>query len=310
MSGKVVLSIIQNARKYPTLVPEPSPAAGGPGTGHGLGPGSSGTAAGAEIQAGVGLGICIPHHQPDDRLQPVLWRFPGVLPLRSADDAGSTALVHGQPADGSGGIRWHAGRRAHLGWWRALREPPCSPGIEHAMSVSTAGRRRHRRFSARWLTVPGVVLMTAGFLLASVSTRVWQLLLTQGLLYGVGSSMLYFPLLGPAPEYFTRHRATAMGLILSGGGIGGLVLGSMLQGPALRGGREMDVACPRWPMHTGRRARGVRRAQLTRCCPVADWPAEKDAHIRKPPRVACLSALGRRGLLPVRRCPAAPDFHT
>lgn len=51
----------------------------------------------------------------------------------------------------------------------------------------------------------------------------WQLLLTQGLIYGVGASLLYFPVLAVAPEYFDAHRGSAMGFILSAAGVGGLV---------------------------------------------------------------------------------------
>ncbi|CAK7567120.1 MAG: hypothetical protein SEPTF4163_005082 [Sporothrix epigloea] len=89
--------------------------------------------------------------------------------------------------------------------------------------------RHHLTTSPRSITLAGVTLMGLGFLLASFATQVWHLLLTQGLLYGLGSSMLYFPLLGPAPEYFSRHRATALGLILSGGGIGSLVLSPVVR---------------------------------------------------------------------------------
>ena len=64
--------------------------------------------------------------------------------------------------------------------------------------------------------------MSTGFLLAGWSTHTWHLLLTQGLLYGVGSSMLYFPLISVAPEYFDRRRGAAMGVILSAAGVGGL----------------------------------------------------------------------------------------
>ncbi|KAK6071359.1 MFS monocarboxylate [Seiridium cupressi] len=73
----------------------------------------------------------------------------------------------------------------------------------------------------RSITVFGVLLVAVGFTLASFSTTLWQLLLTQGLLVGLGMSFIYFPLLSPAPEYFTSHRATAMGFILAGGGTGG-----------------------------------------------------------------------------------------
>ena len=53
--------------------------------------------------------------------------------------------------------------------------------------------------------------------------QVWQLLLTQGLIYGIGTSLVYFPVLAVAPEYFDAHRGSAMGFILSGAGVGGLV---------------------------------------------------------------------------------------
>ena len=55
--------------------------------------------------------------------------------------------------------------------------------------------------------------MCLGFTLASFSSSIWQLLLTQGFLVGLGMSLFYFPLLAPAPEYFTNHRATAMGFV-------------------------------------------------------------------------------------------------
>lgn len=41
--------------------------------------------------------------------------------------------------------------------------------------------------------------------------------------------MLYFPILSVCPEYFDTHRGTAMGLVLSGAGIGGLVLSPLIR---------------------------------------------------------------------------------
>ncbi|KAL2075335.1 hypothetical protein VTL71DRAFT_278 [Oculimacula yallundae] len=81
----------------------------------------------------------------------------------------------------------------------------------------------------RKLCVLGVLLMSLGFGLASISTTVWQLLLTQGLLYGVGSSLLYFPILSSAPEYFNERRGSAMGFILSGAGVGGLIFSPLVR---------------------------------------------------------------------------------
>ncbi len=95
----------------------------------------------------------------------------------------------------------------------------------------------------RWLCVVGVLCMSLGLGLASLCTQVWQLLLTQGLLYGIGSSLLYFPILSAAPEYFTTHRGSAMGFILSGAGIGGLVFS-----PTIRG--LLSAIGPRWTLRT------------------------------------------------------------
>ena len=74
-------------------------------------------------------------------------------------------------------------------------------------------RRISCLLAPRTIPVLGVLMVSAGFALASISTSVWQLLLTQGFLVGFGMSLLYFPLLAPAPEYFANHRATAMGFV-------------------------------------------------------------------------------------------------
>ncbi|KAF7341566.1 Monocarboxylate transporter [Mycena sanguinolenta] len=83
--------------------------------------------------------------------------------------------------------------------------------------------------SVKLVTFAGAAIMSLGLLLASFSSALWQLFLTQGLLYGVGSSLYYFPIMTIAPTYFDRHRGFAMGCILSGAGIGGLVMAPILQ---------------------------------------------------------------------------------
>ena len=74
-------------------------------------------------------------------------------------------------------------------------------------------RRISRLLAPRTIPVLGVFMASTGFALASVSTSIWQLLITQGFLVGIGMSLLYFPLLAPTPEYFSNRRATAMGFV-------------------------------------------------------------------------------------------------
>ncbi|KAJ3980778.1 major facilitator superfamily domain-containing protein, partial [Lentinula detonsa] len=78
------------------------------------------------------------------------------------------------------------------------------------------------------VTFCGALIMSLGLTLASFATRIWHLYLTQALLYGLGSSMYYFPLMSLAPTYFDR-RGFAMRIILAGSGVGGLVMALVLQ---------------------------------------------------------------------------------
>jgi MFS family permease len=142
-----------------------------------------------------------------------------------------------------------------LTWAGGILVNPVIARIEHGIWAPTTPstrlwrRRVLRLLTPRTITVSGVMIMSAGFTLASFSTSIWQLLLTQGFLVGLGMSLLYFPLLAPAPEYFTNHRATAMGFvsapppryfspststnppvqILAGGGTGGLILSPVIR---------------------------------------------------------------------------------
>ncbi|KAM5440991.1 hypothetical protein MferCBS31731_003775 [Microsporum ferrugineum] len=115
----------------------------------------------------------------------------------------------------------------------------------------------------------GCCLMSASYALAGSSQRLWQLLLTQGLLYGMGSSMVYFPILSVAPEYFDRRRGAAMGFILSGASIGGLILSPLIR--AL-----LDIIGARWTL------RAMALANLMITLPVAISAPPSRSMTRRP----------------------------
>ncbi|KAK6458347.1 major facilitator superfamily domain-containing protein [Scheffersomyces xylosifermentans] len=77
-------------------------------------------------------------------------------------------------------------------------------------------------FKPRTIMLAGAVLMSLALILAGFSTKLYQFILTQGLVYGVGSSLLYLPPVVCAPVFFNKHRAIAMGILFSGTGFGGL----------------------------------------------------------------------------------------
>ncbi|KAI8610878.1 major facilitator superfamily domain-containing protein [Chytriomyces sp. MP71] len=89
--------------------------------------------------------------------------------------------------------------------------------------------RLAEKFGFRFMIVIGNVILTLGLLLASFSSQVWELMLTQGLLFGVGMSIAYFPAVSLPSQWFEKKRGLATGIAVSGSGIGGLVMSILTQ---------------------------------------------------------------------------------
>ncbi|KAJ2726898.1 hypothetical protein GGI07_000226 [Coemansia sp. Benny D115] len=68
----------------------------------------------------------------------------------------------------------------------------------------------------------GTVLCTAAYILASFAKEVWQLILSQGVLFGIGASFLIAPSLAIPPQWFNKHKALASGVAVAGSSFGGL----------------------------------------------------------------------------------------
>ena len=55
----------------------------------------------------------------------------------------------------------------------------------------------------------------------SFCTRYWQLLLSQGLLLGLGCGCLFVPSVAVLPTYFDKKQPLALGIAASGSALGG-----------------------------------------------------------------------------------------
>ncbi|KAL1925061.1 uncharacterized protein VTP21DRAFT_4715 [Calcarisporiella thermophila] len=77
--------------------------------------------------------------------------------------------------------------------------------------------------------VLGTILCTVSLLLASFNTALWQLYLTQGLLFGLGNALLFFPSVVLPTQWFKKYRGLATGISVSGSGIGGLCLNPLVR---------------------------------------------------------------------------------
>ncbi|CCH60346.1 hypothetical protein TBLA_0C05480 [Henningerozyma blattae CBS 6284] len=68
----------------------------------------------------------------------------------------------------------------------------------------------------------GIMMLLAGFLMSSYSTRLWELYLTQGALVGASYSFIAIPATTVIPGWFLKKRAVAMGISMIGTGAGGV----------------------------------------------------------------------------------------
>ncbi len=72
------------------------------------------------------------------------------------------------------------------------------------------------------LVLLGITIIVISLLLASWATQAWQIVLTQGVLYGVGGICLNFVHVSIFSEWFDKKKGQAMGIIWLGYRVGGL----------------------------------------------------------------------------------------
>lgn len=69
----------------------------------------------------------------------------------------------------------------------------------------------------------GATVQLLGIFLMSISTEYWHLMLTQGVITGIGGGIIFTPCLALVATYFQNHRALAVGLATTGNSAGGMV---------------------------------------------------------------------------------------
>ena len=61
------------------------------------------------------------------------------------------------------------------------------------------------------------------FMMLSLCSVYWQIMLCQGVLAGICTGMLYIPSVAQIPQYFDKHLGLALGSVLAGAPVGGIV---------------------------------------------------------------------------------------
>lgn len=75
----------------------------------------------------------------------------------------------------------------------------------------------------RSTVIIGAILLLLGLFMMSLSTKYWQLFLTQGVLAGIGGGIIFCPVMGLLSTYFAKKRGLAVGIATSGNALGGIV---------------------------------------------------------------------------------------
>ncbi|KAK0316812.1 hypothetical protein LTR91_018817 [Friedmanniomyces endolithicus] len=77
--------------------------------------------------------------------------------------------------------------------------------------------------------IVGSVLQVLGIFLMSVSHTFWQLMLTQGVLTGLGGGIFFTPSMGLMATYFSSNRSLAIGVATTGNAVGGMIYPVLVQ---------------------------------------------------------------------------------
>lgn len=70
------------------------------------------------------------------------------------------------------------------------------------------------------MMVAGVALLIFGIMMTSIATKYYQIILAQGVAFGLGSGLVCVPALGFVSSSFTTKRPYAVGLTTVGASIG------------------------------------------------------------------------------------------
>lgn len=126
-----------------------------------------------------------------------------------------------------------------------------------------------QRFGFRITMAIGTVLCPLGLILASFANELWQVYLSQGLLYGIGGALVFSPSISLSPQWFVKHRSLATGISVCGSGIGGLALSPLTQALLSQVGYRMALR------YLGILVFGLLAIATVLC--KARWPPKKDA---------------------------------
>ena len=66
----------------------------------------------------------------------------------------------------------------------------------------------------------GTFAIVFGMMMTSLCHEYWQFVLAQGVMVGIGNGLLFLPSIAIVPQYFSRNKALASGIVAAGSSMG------------------------------------------------------------------------------------------
>lgn len=83
-------------------------------------------------------------------------------------------------------------------------------------------------YGPRWILVSGTIVYSFGLMVTSLSDQYYQFILSQGIVLALGASAVFNCATNSVITWFFKRRATALGIMVSGSSLGGVVLPIMM----------------------------------------------------------------------------------
>ncbi|KAI1177169.1 major facilitator superfamily domain-containing protein [Nemania sp. FL0916] len=104
-----------------------------------------------------------------------------------------------------------------------------SMGIMYLTTPIIMGVYQALRHWARWMPLIGLIIMALALALSSFATNTTHLIITQGILYGLGGGITYCPCIVYLGEWFVKRKGLAYGIMWSGTGLAGVIFPLLLE---------------------------------------------------------------------------------
>ncbi|KAL8777577.1 MAG: hypothetical protein Q9194_002472 [Teloschistes cf. exilis] len=84
-------------------------------------------------------------------------------------------------------------------------------------------------YGSRSLLICGTLIYVLSVMFTSLSTELYQFILAQGFMFGIGATMLFYPTISAISHWFDQKRGLALGIVVASSSIGGICWPFMLE---------------------------------------------------------------------------------